>query len=94
MRRTMATMSVAALALLVAANLSVALSASNAVPLSKADDVTVVAPPPEELLSPDCAGEGGQDDCPQDPNGKVTVEPQTFGCGNRSFAVACGTPEE
>jgi hypothetical protein len=94
MRRTVATMAVAALALLVAANVMVALSASNAVPQSQADDITVVAPPPDELLFPDCPGEGGQDDCPEDPNREVAIEARTFECDTRPFAVRCGRWEE
>jgi hypothetical protein len=54
MRRVVLTLATIGLVLLIFANVMTALSASNALPPTRADDVSVVAPPPQSMLLEPC----------------------------------------
>jgi hypothetical protein len=102
MRRIVVALATVGLVVLVLANVITALSASNAVPTTRADDDSVIAPPPDSMLRKACEAltadqppeepqTAAPEGCPQD----NSVEEACPGeCSQPSPEAAAGPTEE
>jgi hypothetical protein len=106
-RRALVIIATGGLGVLIVANVVTALSASNALPPTRADDDTVVAPPPESMLREACgdsnmtapeneedpldASQSPQDGCPEEGS---TPHPPGSCTGECTDTVPAPTPSD